>query len=128
MGDDDNLFKALQAGAQGYLLKDQSPELLIFQLGGIANGNLPLAPSIARKLMKYFQPRPNRPADGASALSVREMEVLGLLAKGIRLADIGKQLGISHHTAGDHVKNIYKKLNINSRAEAAIKAQGFGLL
>lgn len=128
MGDDDNIFKALQSGAQGYLLKDQSPELLIFQLGGIANGSPPLSPSIARKLMKYFQPRLSRTAEGTSVLSVREMEVLGLLAKGIRLADIGKQLGISHHTAGDHVKNIYKKLNINSRAEAAIKAQGFGLL
>lgn len=128
MGDDDNLFKALQAGAQGYLLKDLSPDHLIFQLSGIANGSLPLSPSIARKLMKYFQPSPGEPSAGTAALSVREIEVLGYLAKGIRLVDIAKQLGISHHTVGDHVKNIYRKLNINSRAEAAIKAQGFGLL
>jgi len=78
--------------------------------------------------MKYFQPIQDQPAVSATGLSAREMEVLGFLAKGIRLVDIAKQLGISHHTVGDHVKNIYRKLNINSRAEAAIKAQGFGLL
>lgn len=128
MGDDDNLFKALQAGAQGYLLKDQSLEQLVFQLAGIANGSLPLSPSIARRLMKYFQPIHDKPAVSATGLSAREMEVLAFLAKGIRLVDIAKQLGISHHTVGDHVKNIYRKLNINSRAEAAIKAQGFGLI
>ncbi|EDM83263.1 MULTISPECIES: response regulator transcription factor [unclassified Limnobacter] len=128
MGDDDNLFKALQAGAQGYLLKDQSQDQLIFQLSGIANGSLPLSPSIARKLMQYFQPNQGEQSASTAVLSVREIEVLGFLAKGIRLVDIAKQLEISHHTVGDHVKNIYRKLNINSRAEAAIKAQGFGLL
>lgn len=128
MGDDDNLFRALQAGAQGYLLKDQSPELLVFQLIGIANGTLPLSPSIARKLMKYFHHGQNRLSRNEAGLSTREMEVLGYLAKGIRMADIAEQLGISHHTVGDHVKNIYRKLNIKSRAEAAIKAQGLGLL
>lgn len=128
MGDDDNLFQALQAGAKGYLLKDQTLEQLVFQLSGVTNGTMPLSPAIARKLMRYFNPDRAKPAKVQSDLSARELEVIKLLAKGIRLADIATQLGISHHTVGDHVKNIYRKLNINSRAEAAIKAQGFGLL
>lgn len=128
MGDDDNLFQALQAGAKGYLLKDQTLEQLVFQLSGVTNGTMPLSPAIARKLMRYFNPDRAKHAKIQSDLSTRELEVIKLLAKGIRLADIATQLGISHHTVGDHVKNIYRKLNINSRAEAAIKAQGFGLL
>ncbi|MEW6204900.1 MAG: response regulator transcription factor [Pseudomonadota bacterium] len=129
MGDDENLFQALQAGAQGYLLKDHTQEELAFQLAGIAKGHLPLSPAIARKLMKFFQPKTDvQKGIEQSGLSQRELEVLGCLAKGIRMADIAAQLKISHHTVGDHVKNIYRKLNINSRAEAAIKAQGFGLL
>lgn len=129
IGDDTHLFKALQAGAVGYLLKDLSPVQLVFQLSGIAKGNLPLSPSIARKLMSYFQssatPQENEVPSG---LSQRETEVLRLLAKGTRMADIAKELEISHHTVGDHVKNIYKKLKINSRAQAALKAKGFGLI
>jgi DNA-binding NarL/FixJ family response regulator len=60
-------------------------------------------------------------------LSAREREVLGLLAQGVRIADIGQALSISRHTVGDHVKNIYRKLNISSRAEAALQARGMGL-
>lgn len=128
MGDDDNLFAALQAGAQGYLLKDQAPHLLQRQLMGIADGNLPLSPSIARKLMKYFQPDTQTNQNVLCSLSAREMEVLKLLAKGIRITDIALELRISHHTVGDHVKNIYRKLNISSRAEAALKAKDLGLI
>ena len=58
----------------------------------------------------------------------REREVLGLLAQGIRIADIASELAISRHTVGDHVKNIYRKLNISSRAEAALHARSLGLV
>lgn len=90
--------------------------------------SMPLSPSIARKLMRYFHvPRPSTTNEEA-CLSPRELEVLGQLAQGIRLIDIADRLAISRHTVGDHVKKIYRKLNISSRAEAALKAQSFGLM
>ncbi|MBV6272565.1 response regulator transcription factor [Alcaligenaceae bacterium CGII-47] len=125
--DDEHLMRALKAGAQGYVLKDQPAELISLQLRGIRDGHPPLSPAIARRLIRHFQKA--MPAPGAeSSLSEREREVLGLLAKGLRLVDIAQALGISHHTVGDHVKSIYRKLNISSRAEAALEAQRLGLI
>ena len=133
--DDDHLFHALQAGAQGYLLKDLPTDWLAAQLRGIAQGQPPLSPAIARRLLRHFQApalvnaqMPELAAPAATDLSTRESEVLGLLAQGVRIADIGVALGISRHTVGDHVKNIYRKLNITSRAEAALQARHLGLI
>lgn len=127
--DDENLFQALQAGAQGYLLKDHPIPWLVSQLQGIVQGQPPLSPAIARRLLRHFQAPPavEPPLAAREELSAREREVLGMLAQGVRIADIGQLLGISRHTAGDHVKNIYRKLNISSRAEAALRARGMGL-
>ncbi len=128
---DEHLFQALQAGAQGYLLKDHPSDWLALQLQGIAQGQPPLSPAIARRLLRHFQgpvvvQAPQAPE--ALRLSAREREVLGLLAQGVRIADIGTLLGISRHTVGDHVKSIYRKLNISSRAEAALQARHLGLI
>lgn len=124
--DDDNLFQALQAGAQGYLLKDQSTPWLVHQLQGIAEGRPPLSPAIARRLLRHFQTPVAAPVL-QPLLTARERDVLGLLAQGVNIADIGTALGISRYTVGDHVKNLYRKLNISSRAEAALHARGLGL-
>jgi len=126
--DDEHLFQALQAGAQGYLLKDHPVDWLTRQLRGIVDGQPPLSPAIARKLLRHFQAPPDVNPIGAIELSAREREVLGLLAQGIRIADIAAELNISRHTVGDHVKNIYRKLNIGSRAEAALHARSLGLV
>ncbi len=126
--DDDHLFKALQAGAQGYLLKDHPPEWLAQQLEKIFDGQPPLSPAIARRLLRHFQRPPSAEPITEAELTARERAVLGLLAQGIRIVDIGNELNISRHTAGDHVKNIYRKLKINSRAEAALHAKGLGLV
>ena len=126
--DDDNLFRALQAGAQGYLLKYQNTVWLVHQLQGIAQGRPPLSPAIARRLLRYFQKPASSQAPAAAELTPRERDVLGLLAQGVQIADIALALGISRHTVGDHVKNLYRKLNINSRAEAALHARGMGLV
>ena len=126
--DDDNLFQALQAGAQGYLLKDQSTDWLARQLQGMAEGQLPLSPAVARRLLRHFRQPPAATGDDLAELSPREREVLGLLAQGVHIADIGKALAISRHTVGDHVKSIYRKLNISSRAEAALRARSMGLI
>lgn len=133
--DDDNLFQALKAGAQGYLLKDRNTTWLASQLQGIAQGQPPLSPAVARRLLRHFQgtlPSASAAPSEADlppvALTPREREVLGLLAQGVHIADIGLALGISRHTVGDHVKNLYRKLNISSRAEAALRARGLGLI
>src|SRR5690606_8099817 len=125
--DDDHLMAALQAGAQGYILKDDPPELVALQLPGIRNEQPTLSPAIARRIIRHFRKTHALPAV-ACRLSPRESETLSLLAKGLRLTDIAQALGISHHTVGDHVKAIYRKLNISSRAEAALEAQRLGLV
>ncbi|MDD4911752.1 MAG: response regulator transcription factor [Sideroxydans sp.] len=130
--DDEHLFPALRAGAQGYLLKDQPTDQLVNQLRGISEGHPPLSPAIARRLLDHFRTESEQslPLDRAedATLSVREREVLMQLARGLSVSDIALLMKISRHTVGDHVKSIYKKLNISSRAEAAIRAKGMGLL
>lgn len=129
--DDDHLFPALRAGAQGYLLKDQAPEQLVKQLRGISDGHPPLSPSVARRLLDHFrvaQETPSAEATEDILLTPREREVLVQLTRGISIADIGVLMGISRHTVGDHVKNIYRKLNISSRAEAALQAKNMRLI
>jgi DNA-binding NarL/FixJ family response regulator len=134
--DDDHLFPALQAGAYGYLLKEQPREQLMEHLQRISQGEPPLSPSIARRMISYFsaqaaKPVPQQPMIDTLMPSVqlteREREVLLRVAKGFTLPEIGVQLGLSRHTIADYVKQIYRKLNVSSRAEAALEAQRLGL-
>ncbi len=132
--DDDHLFPALQAGAFGYLLKEQSREQLAEQLQRIAQGEPPLSPSIARRVIQYFtaqaRQKPVQEPDNVTPhvqLTDRENEVLLRVAKGFTLPEIGLQLNLSRHTIADYVKQIYRKLNVSSRAEAALEAQRLGL-
>jgi len=122
--DDRHLFPALQAGAQGYLLKEQPLEILTRQLCGILDGHPPLSPAIARRLLGFFQTPPT--AD--ETLNNREREALTLLAKGLKISDLAIEMGITRNTASDYVKNIYRKLNISSRAQAALQAARMGLV
>jgi DNA-binding NarL/FixJ family response regulator len=126
--DDEHLFPALQAGAFGYVLKEQPREHFIEQLSRISQGEPPLSPSIARRVIAYFaaQARPQANAMPRVQLTDRESEVL-LVAKGYTLPEIGIQLTLSRHTIADYVKQIYRKLNVSSRAEAALEAQRMGL-
>ena len=127
--DDEHLFPALQAGAFGYVLKEQPREHFIDQLSRISQGEPPLSPSIARRVIAYFaaQARPNANAIPRVQLTDRESEVLLRVAKGYTLPEIGVQLSLSRHTIADYVKQIYRKLNVSSRAEAALEAQRLGL-
>lgn len=126
--DDEHLFPALQAGAFGYILKEQPRELITEQLQRISQGEPPLSPSIARRVMAHFSTN-SRPASLMPNVSLteRESEVLLRVAKGYTLPEIGVQLGLSRHTIADYVKQIYRKLNVSSRAEAALEAQRLGL-
>ena len=132
--DDDHLFPALQAGAFGYLLKDRPKVELRAQLRRIQDGEPPLSPSIARRMVQHFarlnaSPAPDdREREEQVALTERESEVLQLVGKGYTLPEIAGQLALSRHTVADYVKQIYRKLNISSRAEAALEAVRRGLV
>lgn len=128
-GDDAHVFPALRAGAQGYLLKDQPEERLAAALDGILRGEPPLSPAIAQRLLRAFQPIPaGDDAPGAELLTPRERDVLILVSKGCRLPELVERLQISRHTVSDHLKSIYRKLKINSRAEATLEAARLGLV
>ncbi|OUS28605.1 DNA-binding response regulator [Gammaproteobacteria bacterium 45_16_T64] len=131
--DDDSLFRAIQAGAHGYLLKDQPHSLLIDKLKGIERGDPPLSPGIARRLLSYYrqqsQPRTNTSlAKTSSELSKREEEVITLIAKGITTKEVARMLSITTNTASGYVKSAYRKLDISSRAEASLRAVELGLV
>ena len=129
--DDDHLFPALQAGAFGYVLKDQAAPVIVDQFRRMSQGEPPLSPAIARRVMAYFASRSSqreRPKNMPSVvLTDRENEVLLRVAKGYTLPEIAVQLHLSRHTVSDYVKHIYRKLNVSSRAEAALEAQRLGL-
>ena len=123
--DDQHLFDSLRAGANGYLLKDLSRDELKNQISGIIRGNPPLSPNIARRLLAHF----NQPAQTLKHnLTRREIDVLTLIAKGLTRKEVANKLNVSANTSAEHIQNIYQKLNINSRAEAALEACRLGLV
>lgn len=132
--DDEHLFPALQAGAFGYLLKEASRQELVAQLQRIADGEPPLSPPIARRMLAYFSQGGPRVVDVTRfdphevALNGRETDILQRVAKGYTLPEIAGQLHLSRHTVADYVKQIYRKLNVSSRAEAALEAARRGLV
>ena len=130
--DDAHLFPALRAGAQGYVLKDQSPEALAGMLEGIADGRPPLSPSIARRLLQHFQPLAaasvGADIEVTPALTVRETDVLRLVAKGVSVAEAADLLELSRHTVAGYLKDVYRKLSVRSRAEATMEALRRGLV
>ncbi|NKF24011.1 response regulator [Solimonas marina] len=128
--DDQHLFPALRAGAAGYLLKDQPRARTVTALRGIAAGEPPLSASIARRLLRVFGDDRNARANGSVApkLTPRERETLTLIAKGFKIAEVAENLGVTRNTAHEFVKNVYRKLKIGSRAEAAVEATRLGLI
>ena len=151
--DDDHLFPALQCGADGYLLKEDRFEVLVEELQKIVRGQPPLSPAIARRLLTHFRHGPGGQAVDSSPaplnsgfqssrpmpmgrgapldherLTPRESEVLTYLSKGFTIKEIANLMGIKWFTVNDHIKSIYKKLNVSSRAEAAVLASKQGLV
>lgn len=124
--DDSHLFPALRAGAQGYLLKDQPLDRTVRELRGISAGEPPLSPTIANRLLKVFNAEQGEAP--ATPLSTRETEALILISKGFKLTTVAEHMGITHNTAADYVKSVYRKLKISSRAEAALEAARMGLV
>lgn len=126
--DDAHLFPALRAGAAGYLLKDEAVDVLAQRLRGIVEGQPPLSPSIARRLLRHFLPPAPTPAPPVHPLSPRETEVLRMIAKGYSVPEAADLLGLTKHTVAGYVKDIYRKLDVGSRAEATLEATRRGLI
>lgn len=128
--DDAHLFDAIAAGAKGYLLKDQHADTLVGYLHRIDAGEPPLSPSIAQRMLTHFAKRNtvDANADAEAALTPRELDILRLLGRGLRVAEAARVLGLTPHTVAGYVKTVYRKLNISSRAEAAIEAVRRGLV
>jgi len=126
--DDQHLFDALAAGAGGYLLKGETPEAMCAYLRRLDSGEPPLSPSIARRLLGYFQaPERVEAANDDIILTGRETETLTLLARGMTIAEVASALALRPQTVAGYVKVIYQKLNVSSRAEATLKAVRRGL-
>ena len=141
MYDDDlHLFPALQAGANGYLLKDDTQTQIALALEGVAHGIPPLSPQIAQRMLGFFQHvigplgvgaswRPDLlPSEDSARLSERERDFLLVIGNGYKTAEAADMLGVSYHTAAKHIKNIYAKLGISSRAQAVQEAIRMGLI
>ena len=155
--DDDLVFAALRAGADGYLLKGDGADQLEHALARLLRGEPPISPAIARKLMQQFrvsalaehiaeplnqsslQPAArgstNQPTQGQAmlgqttqSLTAREEDVLALIGGGLMIKQVAAKLGISYHTVNDNIKAIYRKLGIHTRAQAASEASRLGLV
>lgn len=132
--DDESVFAALKAGARGYVLKDADRGMLLRAIRAVAQGEALLAAPIARRALEQFaQPPPVTPRPEArqaffDELTPREMEVLRLIAQGLRNREIAARLVISERTVGNHVSNIFTKLQVNDRSQAIVRALRGGLV
>ncbi|MAM62063.1 response regulator transcription factor [Maritimibacter sp. UBA3975] len=126
MGDDVSVVSALSAGADGYLQKDQTLEQMVAQLRQISHGIPALSPAIARRIMGHFS-RTGPAVNDEGKLTERESDVLALISRGLRNAEVAAELGLAESTVAGYIKTIYRKLGISSRAEAAWHATRMGL-
>jgi DNA-binding NarL/FixJ family response regulator len=125
--DADKIFHSLCAGGSGYLLKDSQPEDIIQALLDVEKGGSPLSPSVARRVVHFFQ---NNAGINIQTykLTPKEKEVLQHMVDGKSYKMMGDSLNVSLETIKTHVKNIYKKLHVNSSAEAVVKAIRGGIV
>jgi DNA-binding NarL/FixJ family response regulator len=128
MFDDDSVFAAMRAGARGYILKGAEGEEMLRAIRAVANGQAIFSPTIAERVIEYFAQSPtNKPESAFPELSLREHEVLALLAQGLTNSAIASHLILSPKTVRNHVSNIFSKLQVADRAEAIIRAREAGL-
>jgi DNA-binding NarL/FixJ family response regulator len=121
---DEDLFEAIKSGASGYLLKNVDPEYLIASVQQVQRGEVPIAPTMAAKILREL----TAPAESTvQALTARERQVLELLAGGLANKEIAFQLKISENTVKNHLRNILEKLHLQNRVQAALYAVRMGL-
>lgn len=130
---EDKIFRSIQAGASGYLLKDDPIQKYVDAISELANGGAVLSSNIALKVMSFIKKEQDTDAQKAQkakedfSLSSRELEILTAIVEDLTDQEIGEKLFISPHTVRTHIKNIYKKLHVHSRASAVRFALTNGL-
>jgi DNA-binding NarL/FixJ family response regulator len=125
---DEYVYGALRNGASGFLLKDADGDQLVEAIRVIASGDALIAPSVTRRLISEFADRPElAEIKGIDELTEREVEVLGLVAKGLANAEIGEALFVSESTVKTHVSHILTKLQLRDRVQAVVAAYESGL-
>ena len=129
------ILQALRAGATGYLLKERDDLEVMLSIRSVLRGGAPIDPFIARRVMIEFQQQPASPAVASmaaasedDALSPREIDILQQVANGLSHRETAERLHISRHTVEAHIRNIYRKLSVNSRLRAITEARARGLM
>jgi DNA-binding NarL/FixJ family response regulator len=125
--DDDSVFAAMRAGARGYVLKGADQNDILRAIQSVARGEALFGPKIAARLMNYFTPLKKTLAPAFPELTDREREILDLIARGANNAEIATQLTISQKTVRNHVSNIFNKLQVTDRVQAALRAREAGM-
>lgn len=126
--DDESVFTALKAGARGYVLKDADEAEMMRAIEAVAQGEAIFSPAIAARLMDYFAAsRAAQPDSAFPDLTDREREILILIARGLANAQIADELSISLKTVRNHASNIFNKLHVTDRLQAALRAREAGL-
>jgi len=126
--DDESVFAALRAGARGYVLKDADEDEMIRAIQAVARGEAIFSPAVASRLMDYFTAARTSPhAEAFPDLTEREREILAMIARGRSNYEIAEELSISLKTVRNHASNIFGKLQVADRTQAAIRAREAGL-
>lgn len=128
---DEYVFDALHAGASGFLLKDVPPEQLVAGIRVVAEGDSLLSPSVTRRLIESFihqHPQTPDSPPGLEELTARELEILGLIARGLSNAEIAEQLVVSSTTVKTHVARVLSKLGLRDRVQAVVLAYEAGIV
>lgn len=126
-GDDAKLFAAIQLGASGYLLKDTPPERLVAAIREVYQGGSALSPALARRVMDELRRTQATAVPAQGPLTAKESRVLRLIADGHSYKSCAAELGVSLDTVRSHVRSIYDKLRVHTKAEAVLKATRSGL-
>ena len=126
--DDEFIFKGLQAGGRGYILKDADPDTMLRAIRAVAHGESLLGSTVAQKVMRQFSALPGKQAPLVDDLTPREVEVLKLIAEGRSNSEIAKELVISEKTVKNHINNIFSKLHVYDRSQAMLYAIRQGLV
>jgi DNA-binding NarL/FixJ family response regulator len=133
----ESLFSAIKAGATGYVLKERDDAEVLLSIRSILRGGAPIDPFIAREILKQIavlETEPQTEAETSSndadqgLLTIREKEILGLVAQGLSNREIAEKLFVSRYTVESHIKHIYRKLSVTKRTKAVSTARSLGIL
>lgn len=128
--DENHVFKALEAGARGYVLKHDLSQKILNGIQLLLDGGAPISPLIARLMLQRFSPQPDvdEPEPLKDELTERQVKILKLVSQGYSSREIAEQLNISYYTVTTHIKNIYQKLEVKSRTAALHRAKNLGII